>query len=396
MSHRNYSVLSSERCDNYSHKDMLGYLAPIQAKNRDSGFAVCSYTHGYGTSIPTNAYIGGAYSPTQNRIYLSPYSTATTTTWHYINCNTGAVVEYTAPALGGSQHSLAYDPVKDRIYLFPNVALGTWSYINCKTSEVLTYPSGDASVAGFAGGSYSPKQQKIYLTPYSGSDSSTWYGIDCASGTTFSYTNNSGVSPVNFGYVGACYSPIQDRVYFTPAAQSTGTHWHYVDCSTGSVVAYAHGATPSNAIIGGIYSPFQNRIYIAPYNDSASSTWYYIDCNTGAIVPYTGASGLPAATYYSGAYSPATNRIYLCPRYGGGPGAVWHYIDCNTGAVVPYTHGITTVANAYLGMVYSPTQSRIYLVPWAQAAQSTWHYIQEFTSAEVAPVVASYPMFNKF
>jgi hypothetical protein len=395
MSYRNTVPLPSVRCNDYNHQNLLSDLTPIHAKNKNSDFRVCAYTHGFGTSLPANSYVGGCYSPTQNRIYLSPYAKATTTTWHYIDCNTGSVIAYTAPALIGSQHSMVYDPFNDRMYLIPNALASTWAYIDCRTSTVNTFAG--IATASFAGGSYSPKQNKIYLAPFSGSELSTWYGIDCATGTVFSYTNNSGVAAEAVAYVGACYSPTQDRIYFTPAAQYLNASWHYVNCSNGSVVAYTHGQSPVGNITGGVYSPTQNRIYMPPYLQSISSTWYYINCNTGAVVPYTGASGLPASAYYGGAYSPATNRIYLCPRFSGASqSSIWHYIDCNTGAVVPYTHEVTTVANTYLGMVYSPTQSRIYMVPFAQAAQSEWHYIQEYVSAEIPPAVAAYPMFNKF
>jgi hypothetical protein len=112
-----------------------------------------------------------------------------------------------------------------------------------------------------------------------------------------------------------------------PFYQADESTWHYIDCATGNVVGYSHGATAvSDAYIGGVYSPTQNRIYLVPLDQASQSTW--------------------------------------------------HYIDCATGNVVGYSHGVTAVSSAYYGGVYSPTQNRIYLVPGNQASQSTWHYIQ--------------------
>jgi len=69
------------------------------------------------------------------------------------------------------------------------------------------------------------------------------------------------------------------------------------------------------------------------------------------------------------------------------------YIEFKAGT---YAHGITAVASAYVGGVYSPTQNRIYLVPLAQANQTNWHYIQEFSTPEISRSIAANCLFNKF
>ena len=121
-----------------------------------------------------------------------------------------------------------------------------------------------------------------------------------------------------------------------PRFQAAQTNWHFIDCATGSVVAYAHGVTAvSGAYAGGVYSPTQNRIYLVPSTQAAQTNW--------------------------------------------------HYIDCNTGSVVAYAHGVTAVVGAYAGGVYSPTQNRIYLVPSTQAAQTKWHFIASTAQASLAP-----------
>ena len=76
--------------------------------------------------------------------------------------------------------------------------------------------------------------------------------------------------------------------------------------------------------------------------------------------------------------------------------ANWHYIDCSDGSVVAYAHGVTAGIGAYFGGVYSPTQNRIYLVPGNQADETKWHYIQEYSTAEISPSIAASPLFNKF
>jgi 3-hydroxy-3-methylglutaryl CoA synthase len=82
------------------------------------------------------------------------------------------------------------------------------------------------------------------------------------------------------------YSPTQNRIYLAPYGQGNQTNWHYIDCSTGSVIAYAHGVTAvSNAYNGGVYSPTQNRIYLAPYGQGNQTNWHYIDDYDDLAVP---------------------------------------------------------------------------------------------------------------
>jgi hypothetical protein len=64
--------------------------------------------------------------------------------------------------------------------------------------------------------------------------------------------------------------------------------------------------------------------------------------------------------------------------------------------VTAYAHGITAVDGAYLSGVYSPTQNRIYFVPSGQADVANWHYIQEFSTAEIPRSIAANCLFNKF
>jgi hypothetical protein len=399
MSYGVSQKLPSMRMEAYDHKQVVEYLTNKHAQNKNIGFGVCQYTHG--ATVASYGYLGGVYSPTQNRIYLIPCSTqSSASTWHYIDCVTGLVVPYTHGAVGLADWAFAggvYVPGQDRIYFVPHGGTGisqtTWYYIECSTGAVVSYTSATASGSGgFTGGVYSPKQNRIYLVPFV-SNTVDWLYIDCTSTpTTGSYTRGSDTATP---YYCGCYSPTQDRIYFVPYSIANEATWHYIDCATGALQAYTHGATcVSNAYSGAVFSPIQNRIYFVPGSQSTQSTWHYIDCNTGAVVPY---SVTPTVgNFLSGAYSPTTNRIYLAPQTQGNQ-TNWVYIDCNTGALVEYpARAPSANAIAYHGAVYSPTQNRVYFVPSGQGLVSTWHYIQEFSAADVSPALMASAMFNKF
>ena len=54
----------------------------------------------------------------------------------------------------------------------------------------------------------------------------------------------------------------------------------------GTVIPYEHGAGSISTYWGMVYSPNQDRIYLVPYNQAILSTWHYVDCTTGSIVGY--------------------------------------------------------------------------------------------------------------
>jgi len=96
---------------------------------------VVAYTHGFGTALPSSVYFSGVYSPTQNRIYMIPYGISNQANWHYIDCDNGNVVAYThgfgttlsfTAYLGG-----VYSPTQNRIYMIPNSIsdVADWHYI---------------------------------------------------------------------------------------------------------------------------------------------------------------------------------------------------------------------------------------------------------------------------
>jgi hypothetical protein len=332
-----------------------------------------------GNTATTSAYYGAAYSPLQNRIYLTPYNLVGVSTWQYIDCSNGSVVAYTHGAtVAGSYIGAVYSPTQNRIYFIPGIqyAQPIWHYVDCATGSVVAYAHGATVANTYSGGVYSPTQNRIYMCPYQQSTATVWHYIDCSTGSVVAY--NHGATVVSQAYYGGGYSPTQNRIYLSPLVQSSATVWHYVDCATGSVVAYTHGATMAiNAYIAASYSPTQNRLYFLPYAQGTATVWHYIDCSNGSLVAYTHGATVGGNGYAGGCYSPTQNRIYLSPLTQS-TATQWHYIDCNTGSVVAYSHNLSGVpAQAYVGAVYSPTQNRIYLPPYAQATYSSWHYITD-------------------
>ena len=174
------AVLPSTRLDDFDYDELIKYLSPIHAKNLNVEFAAGTYAHG--VTAVANAYIGGVYSPTQNRIYLVPFAQSNQTNWHYIDCATGTVVAY---------------------------AHGVTAVVNA-----------------YQGGVYSPTQNRIYLVPFAQANQTNWHYIDCATGTVVAYAH--GVTAVANAYFGGVYSPTQNRIYLVPLAQSNQTNWHYV------------------------------------------------------------------------------------------------------------------------------------------------------------------------
>lgn len=281
-------------------------------------------------------------------------------------------------------------PIQNRVYFIPHGNTNTvnWTYYDNKIKQYVDYAHGTGITISdvFFGGVYSPTQNRIYLVPYKQAAlSSLWYYIDCSTGNIQSYTHGTTfILPVSGLYAGGVYSPTQNRIYFVPYEALSGS-WHYVDCALGNIVSYSYGSTPLvlNSYIGGVYSPTQNRIYFVPYGMSNQSMWHYIDCSSGNPVTYTHGISAVQYAYSGGVYSPLQNRIYFVP-YAQANQTKWHYIDCSTGNVVAYTHGATTVTNAYRGGVFFPQQNRIYFVPFAQSDQSLWHYIDCSTGNIIA------------
>ena len=115
---------------------LVNYFKNLSISNSGSEVFVQSYSNTSGSSGA--GYIGGVYSPTQNRIYLVPYGQATSATWYYIDCNTGLIVGYTGISLiSGAYFGGVYSPTQDRVYFAPFLQgdQSTWNYIDCATGS---------------------------------------------------------------------------------------------------------------------------------------------------------------------------------------------------------------------------------------------------------------------
>ena len=388
--------IPSKRGAIYSVKGTKDYVNTI-AIGRNMVPDVILYAHG--VTAVTNAYIGGVYSPTQNRIYLVPFAQSNQTDWHYIDCTTGVVTAYAhgATVVANGYAGGVYSPIQNRIYLVP-YSQGdqtNWHYIDCATGNVVAYAHGATVVGnGYIGGVYSPTQDRIYFVPNAQSNQSYWHYIDTSTGNVVAYAH--GATVVANGYIGGAFSPTQNRIYLMPSAQSNQTNWHYIDCSNGTVVAYAHGATVvANGYASGVYSPTQDRIYFVPFAQSNQTNWHYIDCATGNVVAYAKVLTVGSSGYYSGVFCPTQNRIYLAP-FSQSSQTSWHYIDCTTGLLTAYTHGAAVSTSAYTGGVFNPTLNRLYFVPRALASEANWHYIDCDAGSSCSKWLAANNTFNKF
>lgn len=231
---------------------------------------------------------------------------------------------------------------------------------------------------GYRYGVYCPNLDRIYFAPSMQASATTknWHYIDGATGNVEEYVHTFTDLPVADGYWGGVLSPSQQRIYLVPRMQFKATTkiWHYIDCATGAAVEYNHGLAgdPSTwanwAYRGGVYNPTLDRIVFVPYGISAvnAKTWHYVDCATGTIVAYvhTLTTNPVGIAYNGGVYDATQRRVYMAP-HNQATVAVWHYIDGTTNDVVQYSHGLgtTPVAGAYSGAEFAVALNRIYLVP---------------------------------
>jgi hypothetical protein len=147
------------------------YLAAKRDPAAENSFVQTYYHNASIASIYSAS--GGVYSPTENRIYFVPAYQAVEASWLYIDCDTGSLEELSNPYVGA--HSInaynggAYSPTENRIYFAPmaNGAGSFYYFIDCGTSTI-----GSISHAytiqgnGYAGAVYSPTENRIYFVPH--------------------------------------------------------------------------------------------------------------------------------------------------------------------------------------------------------------------------------------
>ena len=108
-----------------------------------------TYIHTLSPRPANSGYSGGVFSPLQNRIYFVPYkqSDQSGSNWHYLDCSTCNVVAYIQP-LSPIPVNLAYmggvySPIQNRVYFLPWAqapeAGSNWHYVDCSTGNIETY-----------------------------------------------------------------------------------------------------------------------------------------------------------------------------------------------------------------------------------------------------------------
>ena len=379
------------------------YLAQFYNNSPNNVF-FNGYTHG-AIGVVSNAYYGGVYSPTQNRIYFVPHAQANQATWHYYDCDTHRIVTYThgATVSANAYHGGVYVPEVNRIYFIPSgqATVATWHYINCDSGVVVAYTHGVTAVANaYSGGTYNSALGRIYMAPYAQGPNANWHYINATltTPTATAYAqNNGGATAVTTtsAYSGAIYIPQLGSIYFVPRSQTTFSAWHYVD-SEGLIRSYTQSVYAGSSVItfiqGGGYSPVNNRIYLAiGFTNSAFNTWAYISPGPNTVTSYTGVS-VTGNGYRAAVYSPTQKKIYYVPGVNT-PNLV--YTLCDTATTDTYTNRYTLEINAYHGGIYSPIENSIILIPYSIANNSAWHRIDEFTSFPVDKGMMSNAVFNK-
>ena len=231
------------------------------------------------------AYSDAVYCPHSMRIYLVPYNQARESYWHYIDCRSDQVVAYNA------------------------------------ISEALAVTQG-----AYQGGVYCPIRKRIYLVPYMQANQAHWHYVDCQTGRVVAYEHSlrldfySDSSIVYAAYHGGVYSPRQQRIYLVPYRQAPFAEWHYIDCESGRVVAYKNVHACGNVFVSieayrnGVFAPESNRVYLAPHRQAHRQEWHFIDCTTGRVVAYRHGSYQVKTVFEKAIHVPRTQKIILLPN----------------------------------------------------------------------------------
>ena len=361
----------------------------MEAENKEHTLAAIELDYAFNGIT----YNGCIYCPINERIYLlpayievDPITSEPPTFLQYIDCKTKTIVNYD-PGVSItndnfnrlSVQSYIYVPLHNRVYFFKQDK--AVRYIDCVTNQFVTIAG--STVTNVSNKlAYNHLQNRIYLSPHINlliaSSCSTWEYFDLETSEMVQYAT--GLTASDFSDTGAygCagYCPVQNRIYLCPNKQCDNQYWHYIDCSTNTVVAYEHGSTVTyttgfDRFYDIIFSPAQNRMLLI--NNPAYNTGvmdYYIDCVTGAVVETT-ASGVLKCGYVS--CSHLQRKMFFNGMY----------IDCDTHEVISMGYadgwfwypivvknGYSSKENrCYLNFKVIPETSKIRLV-----------FIQEFST----------------
>ena len=163
------------------------------------------------------------------------------------------------------------------IYFVPNgqATQGTWHYIDCNDGAVIGYGHGTTSAASSAyfGGTFSPSQNSKNLeTPLARNPP---LSLSCSLTVKllsfFERALTSADRPIRAHRL--AHSPVLHcgrprslaGIYFAPFGQATESTWHYIDCDNGTVIQYEHGSTLSSfGYTDAMYSPTENSKDLEP------------------------------------------------------------------------------------------------------------------------------------
>jgi hypothetical protein len=208
---------------------------------------IVSYLHNQPLSDFNDAgYFGGVLDVSSGRIFFIPrYQTSPINfkdRWHYIDCIQGSVESYehfiqSSELTNDAYMGGAYDPISNRIYLIPRgqATMPYWHYIDCDLGEVRSYETGlsldSMNSDSYLGGVYHPGLGQIFLVPSSQADSTHWHYIDCQEAVVKSYRHDFPVEDFQTRpYYGGVLDPICNRIYFIPYNQtiqsSFKSRWH--------------------------------------------------------------------------------------------------------------------------------------------------------------------------
>lgn len=388
---------------------------------------------------PSKPFSGSVYVPSQNRIYLVPRkdTVSDSGTWKFIDCNTGTFLSYNVPTISsitsGQEGYLGgcYSPVDNKIYLAPYEMSSspTWHRIRCDDKPdgiVESYAAPSTGTNLYSGCVYSPSpvnlsnssliaNPTIYFIPSRLNNITQLHKVNPYTGvcSVYSISANYTAGDVTTGYSGGVYSPTQHRIYLVPSNQVTKSQYHYINCTTGEFTAYNHGLSKSPPMMGcGAFSPTENRIYMFPNSGNQDTYWMYIDCTDGTVHEFPHLLTIPSTWFFTGAiFSPVHNRIYLTAYTSlQSSNKVWYFIDCTTSTAGFYTFKSVGDANDLelnssfystednFGGSYSPTENKIYFINSLTTTESVessrWTCLEEGGNFPVDKWLMGHTIFN--
>lgn len=340
---------------------------------------------------------GGVVDPRRNVFYFPPHTTRFQKVFDFDTCRQYDIGA--APTFGDKPG--IYNPLGDSgqgEIIWGTSATGTtFAYNRLRNEQYIEAATGvTMGFSPFPAG-YSPLNDRVYyMTKDAVGAAPTVYYM---TGSTRVWTGvtSTGLASPGWTYQGGCYNPVDDKIYLAPKSKGTGgATWHRIVCSTGILEEWtAHAITDGfSGYVGATFDPINERIFFGPAaNDDV---WQYLDCNTQTMVTYDKSAFTGPDSFYStGApcFSPATGKMYFTAR-AGSPGNQLPYIDCNDATpVIKVVDGSSGDLDFYGVLTYIPSQGL--MVDSHVTSGGLWKTISEpVNEAEVT--VAGNPIYNSY